>query len=145
MSIDELETVWAPRALALLRIVVALIFMEHGTQKLLGFPPSEDPGPALLTLSGIAGLLELVGGPLLALGLFTRPVAFILSGEMAFAYWIAHAPRSFFPILNGGDAAILYCFVFLYIAAAGGGAWSLDNLRKRSRRDTAVAAGPRAR
>jgi putative oxidoreductase len=145
MTTDELETVWAPRVLSILRIFAALIFMEHGTQKLLGFPPSEDPGPALLSLSGIAGLLELVGGPLLALGLFTRPVAFILSGEMAFAYWIAHAPRSFFPILNGGDAAILYCFVFLYLAAAGGGVWSLDNLRKRSRHDTAAAAGPRTR
>jgi putative oxidoreductase len=144
MSTDELETVWAPRVLSILRIVAALIFMEHGTQKLLGFPPSEDPGPAVLTLSGIAGLLELVGGPLLALGLFTRPVAFVLSGEMAFAYWMAHAPRSFFPVVNDGDAAILYCFVFLYLAVAGGGAWSLDNLRERSRRDTKAAAGPPA-
>ena len=145
MSIDELETVWAPRALALLRSVAGLIFMEHGTQKLLGFPPAEGPGPALFSLSGIAGLLELVGGPLLALGLFTRPVAFILSGEMAFAYWMAHAPQSFFPAVNGGDAAILYCFVFLYLAVAGGGAWSLDHLRDRSRRDTPAAARAPAR
>ena len=134
MNTDELETVWAPRVLSILRIVAALIFMEHGTQKLLGFPPSEDPGPALFSLSGVAGLLELVGGALLVVGLFTRPVAFILSGEMAFAYWMAHAPRSFFPVLNGGDAAILYCFVFLYLAVAGGGAWSLDNaLRSKDR------------
>ena len=112
---------------AILRIVAALIFMEHGTQKLLGFPPSEHPGPELFSLSGIAGILELIGGALLVLGLFTRPVAFILSGQMAVAYWLAHAPQSFFPVLNGGDAAILYCFVFLYLLAAGRGAWSLDN------------------
>jgi len=145
MNTDELETVWAPRVLSILRIVAALIFMEHGTQKLFGFPPSDRPSPELFSLIGLAGVLEFVGGALLVLGLFTRPVAFILSGEMAFAYWMAHAPQSFFPVLNGGDAAILYCFVFLYLAAAGGGAWSLDNLRKRSRRDNAAAAGPRAR
>jgi putative oxidoreductase len=144
MSTDELETVWAPRVLSILRIVAALIFMEHGTQKLFGFPPLDRPAPELLSLSGVAGVLELVGGALLVLGLFTRPVAFILSGEMAFAYWIAHAPQSFFPVLNGGDAAILYCFVFLYMAFAGGGAWSLDNLRERSRRDMKAAAGPPA-
>ena len=126
MNNGDLQTVWAPRVLSILRIVAALIFMEHGTQKLLGFPPSDSPAPALFSLGGLAGVLELVGGVLLLLGLFTRPVAFILSGEMAFAYWIAHAPQSFFPVLNGGDAAILYCFVFLYLAAAGGGPWSLD-------------------
>lgn len=130
MIIRQLETIWAPRVLSVLRIVAALLFMEHGTQKLLGFPPSPNPGPALVSLSGIAGGLELFGGALLAAGLFTRPVALILSGEMAFAYWIAHALRSFFPILNGGDAAILYCFVFLYLAFAGGGAWSMDAVRK---------------
>jgi putative oxidoreductase len=140
MNVDNLQTVWAPRMLSILRIVAALIFMEHGTQKLLGFPPSDRPAPELLSLSGVAGVLELFGGALLVLGLFTRPVAFVLSGEMAFAYWIAHAPQSFFPVNNGGDAAILYCFVFLYLAAAGGGAWSLDNLRDRSRRDMAPAA-----
>jgi putative oxidoreductase len=123
---STLQSVWAPRLLSILRIVAALIFMEHGTQKLLGFPFSERAAPELLSLSGIAGLLELVGGALLALGLFTRPVAFILSGEMAVAYWMAHAPQSFFPVNNGGDAAILYCFVFLYLFAAGPGPWSLD-------------------
>jgi putative oxidoreductase len=143
MNTHEFETIWAPRVLSILRIVAALIFMEHGTQKLLSFPPSDRPSPELFSLIGLAGLLELVGGALLVLGLFTRPVAFILSGEMAFAYWMAHAPQSFFPVLNGGDAAILYCFVFLYLAVAGGGDWSLDNLRKRSQRDTAAAA-PRA-
>jgi putative oxidoreductase len=123
---DTLQTVWAPRLLSILRIVAALIFMEHGTQKLLAFPPSEDPGPELLSLGGVSGILELVGGALLVLGLFTRPVAFVLSGMMAVAYWMAHAPQSTYPVNNGGDAAILYCFVFLYLFAAGGGPWSLD-------------------
>jgi putative oxidoreductase len=138
MNMHELETVWAPRMLAILRIVAALIFMEHGTQKLLGFPPSDRPAPELLSLSGVAGVLELFGGALLVLGLFTRPVAFVLAGEMAFAYWLAHAPDSFFPVNNGGDAAILYCFVFLYLAVAGSGAWSLDNLRRERRRAQAL-------
>ena len=129
MNTTELETVWAPRVLSILRIVAALIFMEHGTQKLLGFPPGDRPQPELFSLFGLAGVLELFGGILLVLGLFTRPVAFILSGEMAVAYWMAHAPQSFFPIVNGGDSAILYCFVFLYLAVAGGGAWSLDHTR----------------
>lgn len=132
MNTAHLTHVWAPRMLSILRIVAALIFMAHGTQKLLGFPASPNPGPAMMSLSWIAGVLELVGGALLALGLFTRPVAFILSGQMAVAYWMAHAPRSVFPVLNGGDAAILYCFVFLYIFTAGGGAWSLDNLRRQN-------------
>jgi putative oxidoreductase len=132
MNVDNLQTVWAPRMLSILRIVAALIFMEHGTQKLLGFPPSDRPAPELLSLSGVAGVLELFGGALLVLGLFTRPVAFVLSGEMAFAYWIAHAPQSFFPVNNGGDAAILYCFVFLYLAFAGAGAFSVDGMRART-------------
>ena len=131
MNIENLETVWAPRVLSILRIVAALLFFEHGTSKLLGFPPSEHSGPEFLSLSWVAGLLELVGGALLVVGLFTRPVAFILSGEMAFAYWMAHAPQSPFPLANGGDAAILYCFVFLYLVFAGGGPWSLDALRRR--------------
>jgi putative oxidoreductase len=121
---------WSPRVLAALRIVTGLLFLEHGTQKLLGFPPSANPGPALFSLFGFAGLLELVGGILIVLGAFTRPVAFVLSGEMAVAYWMAHAPSSAFPILNGGDAAILYCFVFLYLAAAGPGSWSVDEARR---------------
>jgi putative oxidoreductase len=131
MNASYLETVWAPRLLSILRIVAALIFMEHGTQKLFGFPASPNPGPALFSLLWVAGFLEVVGGALLLLGLFTRPVAFVLAGMMAVAYWMAHAPRSLFPVLNGGDAAILYCFVFLFMAAAGGGAWALDNLRRR--------------
>ena len=135
----QLETVWAPRLLSVLRVVAALIFFEHGTQKLLGFPPPANPGAAVSALSWWAGVLELIGGALLIVGLFTRPVAFILSGEMAVAYWIAHAPRSFYPILNGGDAAILYCFVFLFIAAAGAGPWSLDALM--SRRNEPLVSG----
>jgi putative oxidoreductase len=131
MNTESLQTVWTPRVLSLLRIVAALIFFEHGTSKLLGFPPSEHSGPEVLSLPWIAGALELVGGALLIVGLFTRPVAFILAGEMAVAYWLAHAPKSVFPLLNAGDAAILYCFVFLYLAFAGGGSWSLDALLRR--------------
>ena len=123
---EKLETIWTPRVLSIVRVASALIFMEHGTQKLLGFPPSANPSPASFSLYGFAGALEIVGGMLLVLGLFTRPVAFILSGEMAFAYWMGHAPRNIFPILNGGDASILYCLLFLYLAFAGGGVWSLD-------------------
>jgi putative oxidoreductase len=123
--------VWAPRVLSILRIVAALIFFEHGTQKLLGFPPHANP-PAVMSLSWIAGALELVGGALLILGLWTRPVAFILSGEMAFAYFIGHAPESFFPVVNKGDAAILYCFVFLYFVFSGPGPWSVDAMRTKA-------------
>ena len=132
MALETQLTNWRPRVLSVLRIMSALIFMAHGTQKILGFPASDRPAPDILSLSGIAGVLELFGGALLVLGLFTRPVAFLLSGLMAFAYFIAHAPRSFFPILNGGDAAILYCFVFIYLVFAGGGPWSLDALRAKS-------------
>ena len=131
MNATELETTWAPRARGLLRIVAALIFMAHGTQKLLNFPPS-DFSPSLFSLFGLAGVIEIVAGLLLLLGLFTRPAAFIASGTMAVAYWMAHAPQSFFPVDNGGDAAILYCFVFLYIFAAGPGAWSLDARRAQA-------------
>jgi putative oxidoreductase len=134
MDTDDLQTIWVPRLLSILRIVAALTFMEHGTQKLLGFPPSDHPGPELFSLLGLSGVLELFGGALLLLGLFTRPVAFILSGMMAVAYWLVHAPQNFFPVNNGGDAAILYCFLFLYLVAAGGGPWSLDNtVRSRGR------------
>jgi len=120
---------WTPHALAILRIVVGLIFLEHGTQKLLGFPPGERAFVEAMTMSWWAGLLELVLGALITVGLFTRVAAFIASGEMAFAYWIAHAPRDVFPVNNGGDAAILYCFVFLFLVFAGPGKWSLDAWR----------------
>ncbi len=123
-----LPAAWGPRLLSVLRIVSALIFTEHGTQKLLGFPAMAEgmSRPPPLTFMWFGGLLEMVGGALLLIGLFSRPVAFILAGEMAVAYWMFHAPGGIFPALNGGDAAILYCFVFLYIAAAGPGPWSLD-------------------
>ncbi len=119
---------WAPQALAVLRIVTALLFIAHGTGKLLGFP---DLGfrAELFSLVGLAGVLEIVGGVLLILGLFTRPVAFILSGEMAVAYFMAHAPSGFFPIQNQGESAVLFCFVFLYLVFAGPGAWSFDGKR----------------
>lgn len=122
---------FAPLALAALRIMSALLFLAHGTQKLLAFPAAPASGlPATFTLSWTAGVLELVGGVLLTLGLFTRPVAFLLSGQMAVAYFMAHAPRSPFPVLNGGDAAILFCFVFFYLVFAGPGALSLDGKRR---------------
>lgn len=130
MHTDSLQTDWGPRVLSILRIVSALIFFEHGTAKLLGFPPS-DFSPEAMSLPWIAGILEMVGGALLIVGLFTRPVAFVLSGLMAVAYWMAHAPKSVYPLLNGGDAAILYCFIFLYIACVGGGPWSMDALLRR--------------
>jgi len=130
MTVETLETVWAPRVLSILRIVSALLFFEHGSAKLFGFPPSNF-SPEVMSLPWIAGVLEVVGGALLFLGLFTRPVAFILSGQMAVAYWMAHAPKSFYPLLNGGDGAILFCFIFLYFVFAGGGSWSLDALMRR--------------
>ena len=121
----------SPILLSVLRIVTGFLFIEHGTQKWLLFPG----GTARATvenLSGVAGLFELVGGTLIILGLFTRPVAFVLSGMMAFAYFIAHAPQGFWPLLNKGELAVLYCFVFLYLAAAGGGPWSLDRMIRRA-------------
>ena len=128
--------VWTPRVLSLLRIVAGLLFLEHGTQKLLGFPPSANPAAplpafaALPLLMQVQGCIEAFGGVLIVIGLFTRPIAFILCGDMAVAYYMSHFPRNFFPILNGGDAAILYCFVFLFLAVAGGGAWSADKARQ---------------
>ena len=116
-----------PRLLSVLRIVVAFLFVEHGLQKWLAFPAPRSSPTILWSLSGVAGLFELFGGLLLLFGLFTRPVAFLLSGLMAFGYFIAHAPRDFWPIVvNDGAVAALYCFIFLYLAAAGGGPWSVD-------------------
>lgn len=129
MALSDFGTVWAPRMLAVLRIMTALLFMEHGTQKLLGFPPGSNPAPPLFSLFGLAGVLELVGGILILIGFFTRPVALVLAGQMAVAYFMAHATQGFFPVNNGGDAAILYCFIFLYLMVAGPGAWSVDAAR----------------
>lgn len=120
--------IYSPQALAVLRIMTALLFIEHGTQKLFGFPPMPMPAPeGMSTLMLIAGLLEFVGGLLILVGFLTRPAAFVLAGQMAVAYFMGHAPAGFFPATNMGDAAILFCFVFLYLVAAGPGAWSIDN------------------
>lgn len=117
----------APHALALLRIITALLFLQHGTMKLFGFPSMGDMGAGgLPPLMIVAGILEVAGGLLLLVGLFTRPVAFVLSGMMAVAYFMAHAPGGFFPALNGGEPAILFCFAFLYLVFAGPGSFSLD-------------------
>ena len=118
----RMET-WRPYILSILRIVVGLLFLEHGLSKVFGFP---IPGPTLNGLLVLAAFLETVGAFLFLVGAYTRIVAFILSGEMAFAYFIAHAPRSFFPLANQGELAIVYCFLFLYFAFAGGGPWSVD-------------------
>ncbi|MEI9424402.1 DoxX family protein [Mesorhizobium sp. Cs1299R1N1] len=120
---------YQPQALGVLRIMTALQFVEHGSQKLFNFPAGEHAAAALSGLPLAAGFLEFVGGILLALGLFTRPVAFLLAGEMAIAYFVAHMPRDFFPVNNGGDSAISFCFIFLYLVFAGAGAFALDNRR----------------
>jgi putative oxidoreductase len=128
---------WSPQLLSLLRIVSAFLFLQFGTGKLFGFPAPimPDGGTAPIgSLAGIAGALEAFGGPLLLVGLFTRPVAFLLSGEMAVAYFIGHAPQGFWTVLNQGTPAVLYCFLWLYFSAAGAGPWSLDALRSRLRR-----------
>ncbi len=125
---------WRPHVLSIVRIVVGLLFMEHGLSKLFSFPvPAQGGTPGMFTLYWFAGVIETFGGLLLALGLFTRTVAFIMSGEMAIAYFYSHFPRGFFPLANQGDAAILYCFIFLYFFVAGGGAWSVDRMRSSDR------------
>lgn len=123
----------APQLLSVLRIVAALMFMQAGTMKLFGWPVAMPNGEtaSLMTQVGIGGLLEVVGGALLIIGLFTRPVAFVLSGEMAVAYFQFHAPQGFWPIVNQGQPAVLYCFIWLYFSAAGAGPWSLDAWRKK--------------
>lgn len=133
-KLDSFHHKWAPRLLSVLRIVTALLFMQHGAQKLFGLL-TVQPGatPPLLSMMGVAGVLEFFGGLLILLGLFTRPVAFLLSGEMAVAYFMAHAPQGFWPVLNRGELAALYSFVFLYLAVAGGGPWSVDHLWRRGR------------
>jgi putative oxidoreductase len=127
---DAFYQTWSPRLLSLLRIMTGLLFLQHGTAKLLGFPKVAGfEQIQLASLLGVSGILELVGGVLVMIGLFTRATAFILSGMMAVAYFLAHAPQGFFPLLNQGELAVLYCFVFLYLAVAGGGAWSVDAMR----------------
>jgi putative oxidoreductase len=118
--------------LSILRIAAGLLVLQHGTTKILGFPATEMSGISVATMPGFAGIIELVGGILVVIGLFTRPAAFILSGMTAVAYWYAHAPQGFYPLLNSGELAALYCFVFLYLACAGGGVWSIDAKRGRA-------------
>jgi|SRR5579864_9368236 len=133
---------WAPRAISVLRIVSGFMYMAHGMQKLLGFPVAPASPVHLESLTGVAGMLELFGGGLLLVGLFTRPVAFLLSGEMAVAYFLAHAPRGFWPIVNHGELAALYCFLFLVLAVVGAGPWSVDHWWQR--RTRSVGRHPRA-
>ena len=119
---------YTSQLLSILRIISGLLILEHGTGKYLNFPVGPMNNASPTTMGGAAGIFELVGGALLIVGLFTRPVAFILSGMTAVAYFYVHAPRGFFPILNGGELAVVYCFLFLYMAAAGGGPWSLERI-----------------
>jgi Predicted membrane protein len=125
--------VWTPRILGILRIIIGFLFLQHGTAKLFGTPHiAMFDGLQLVSLLGLAGILELVGGLLILVGLFTRQTAFILSGEMAVAYFMAHAPHGFLPILNQGELAVVYCFVFLYFSVAGAGAYSIDAMRSKT-------------
>lgn len=124
----------SPRVLSIMRIVTGFLFMQHGGQKLFGFPAPPRFEFELFSMIGVAGVLEVFGGLLILIGLFTRPAAFVLSGQMAFAYFIAHAPGGFWPILNGGELAVMYCFVFLYLSVAGGGTWSIDSQLSGKRR-----------
>jgi len=140
------KTIWAEQvALNLLRIVAGFLFWQHGAQKLLGFPGGEQVSD-FFGMMGLAGILELAGGTLLVLGLFTRPVAFILSGQMAWAYFMVHAPEGFWPVLNGGELAAFYSFLFLYLAARGGGVFSLDGVRqlRREAKGKELAGAPEA-
>lgn len=133
-ELKPLFTQLTPRLLSMMRIVVAFLFMAHGSVKLFGMPAARPTAPVpWLSLLGVGGILELFGGLLLLLGLFTRPVAFILAGQMAVAYFMSHAPKGFWPLINRGELAVLYCFVFFYLTAAGGGPWSLDHLWRRRR------------
>ncbi len=125
---------WSLRLLSVMRIVAAFLYMEHGAQKIFGFHAMPHmPSVPLFSFMGLGGVIEFFGGLLLLFGLFTRPVAFILSGQMAVGYFLVHAPKGFWPILNGGDLAALWCFLFFYLAAAGGGAWSLDRALGREK------------
>jgi putative oxidoreductase len=128
----EKVTAWAPRALSVLRIISGLMIIEHGMGKILHFPALPAYANVQpLSLLGAAGFIELIGGALLILGLFTQPAAFILSGEMAVGYFMAHAPKGFYPLINGGTLAIMYCFTFLYLSTAGAGPWSVDAAMKK--------------
>lgn len=129
---NTLVQTWQPRTLSLLRAVTGFLFMLHGSQKIFGYPAAQKGPFELFSMSGAAGILELVGGFLILIGLFTRPTAFLLSGFMAVAYFMAHAPQGFWPLVNGGELAALYSFAFLYLFTAGGGEWSVDQLRTKA-------------
>lgn len=132
INLDSFNGRWTPRILSVLRIITGFLLMAHGAQKLFGFlAPPGTPSFAPLSLMWVAGVLEFFGGLLILIGLFTRPVAFILSGLMAVAYFMAHASKGFWPLQNQGELAVLYCFVFLFLAVAGGGEWSVDRLWRR--------------
>ena len=133
---------WTPKAIGVLRIVTALLFLQHGMTKILSYPLSSASGPPEWSLFWVAGMLELFGSLLLLVGLFTRPVAFLLAGEMAIAYWMVHAPRGPFPMLNDGEGAILFCFIFLLFLATGAGAWSIDHILRKRRPDVEGYAAP---
>jgi putative oxidoreductase len=140
--LDSFSSRWSPRTLSVLRIVTGFLFMPHGAQKLFGFlAPEHAVLPPLFSLLGLAGVLEFFGGLFILLGLFTRPVAFILSGEMAVAYFMVHAPKGFWPLMNGGDLAAILCFVFLYLSVAGGGTWSVEHLWRRDNASHNSSAG----
>lgn len=127
-NLDSFYAAWTPRLLSVLRIVAAFLFIAHGAQKLFNYPASPNGAAPIASLMGFAGILEFGGGLLLLFGFLTRPTAFVLSGMMAVAYFMAHAPAGFLPLVNKGETAVLYCFIFLFLSVAGGGAWSLDNL-----------------
>jgi putative oxidoreductase len=132
MISESTRATWSPRLLSIVRIIVGLMFMQHGLTKYFGFPLASPAGFQAFSLVGAAGVIEIVAGALIAVGLFARVAAFLASGEMAIGYFLYHAPKSFFPQVNGGEAAIFYCFIFLYIALEGGGPWSVDAARSRS-------------
>ena len=145
-DLTSLRLTWEPRLLSILRIMTGLLYLQSGLNKLINFPPTPNHAPYnwQSLVPGVAGPLETVGGILIVLGLFTRPVAFVLSGEMAVAYFMAHAPKGSFPFLNGGALAVLFCFVFLYLFVAGGGEWSLDRLLRRGAASGSGATASRA-
>ena len=139
---DEFSERWAPYAVAALRIVTALLFVMHGTSKMLDMPHTSMSGPAMWSLFWVAGIIELVGGTLVLIGLFTRWASFILAGEMAIAYFMIHAPQSAYPMINHGEAAVLFCFIFLLLVATGAGRFSIDAIIARNRSDVEGYAAP---
>ena len=132
MISESFRATWSPRILSILRIVVGLLFLEHGLSKYFGFPAPSPASFQMMGLLGLAGLIEIVASGFIVIGLFTRVAAFIASGEMAFAYFMVHFPKNFFPLVNGGEGAVLYCFIFLFIALEGAGPWSIDAARSRA-------------